>query len=212
MARDDQFNPDYAQIAPQYSSLRTGGYSVTPATNEVSVKTASVTSGSVVLYDNNAVELDRVSASTSYQDTSNVGGTTVQEARLVNASSSFVTETVTINSDTGGTGSDSTDSVTSTDLAAEAFFDAGGTSSTDGAVVSEIAGDCDAEIYIEESKDSGSNWFTVAQLEDDAGNVTFTADWHTQYNRVLIEKDVRRLFIKAVGSSDGRVSVSGDER
>jgi hypothetical protein len=211
MARDDQYNPDYAQIAPQYSSLRTGGYSVTPATNEVSVKTASVTSGSVVLYDNNAVELDRVSANTSYQDTSNVGGATIQEARLVNASSSFVTETITVNSDTGGTGSDSTDSVTSTDLAAEAFFD-GDTVGTDGAVVSEIAGDCNAEIYIEESKDGGSNWFTVAQLEDENGNTTFGADFHTQYNRILIEKDVRRLFIKAVGSSDGRVSVSGDER
>lgn len=78
---------------------------VTPATNEVSVKTTSIDNGEVALYDGSDNELDRVPAnSTNYEDSSQVSGTTVVSIRVVNSGATVTGETITVNEDTGGTG------------------------------------------------------------------------------------------------------------
>lgn len=92
-----------------------------------------------------------------------------------------------------------------------AVFDGSG-SATGAAVISEVAGNGDAELRIQESNDGGSNWQTIAQLTDASGNTTFTADFHSQYNRVLVESGVRRLQITNVSGATAVVSVSGDQR
>jgi hypothetical protein len=97
---------------------------------------------------------------------------------------------------------------------ATATFD-GSASSTNKAIVNEIAGNGDAEIRLQESNDSGSTWTTIAQLETDGGSTTFTGDFHTQYNRILVEADgseQRRIEIKNISGSTAEYSVSGDER
>jgi hypothetical protein len=92
-------------------------------------------------------------------------------------------------------------------------FDASASAAT-GAIVSEVAGDTDAEIYIEESNDGGSSWTQITQLEDEGGNTTFTAPFHSQFNRIMLEPGKRRLRIDNVdgGGNSGNYSVSGDER
>lgn len=97
---------------------------------------------------------------------------------------------------------------------ATAVFD-GSNSSTNAAIVNEIAGNGDAKIRLQESNDSGSTWTTIAQLETDGGSTTFTADFHTQYNRILVEADgseQRRIEITNVDGTTSEFSVSGDER
>jgi hypothetical protein len=82
---------------------------VTPATDEVSVQTTSVDTGKVVLYDGNDNELDRVDASSSsYIDSTQVSGSDVVAVRLVNTDASYSSETIMVNSDTGGSGTDET--------------------------------------------------------------------------------------------------------
>jgi len=92
-----------------------------------------------------------------------------------------------------------------------ATFD-GSSSSTNAAVISEISGNGDAEIRVQHSNDSGSTWTTVAQLENDAGNLTFNADFHTQFNRIIVSSGVRRIQITNVSGSQSQYDVSGDER
>lgn len=92
-----------------------------------------------------------------------------------------------------------------------ATFD-GSASNTSAAIVSEIAGNGDAELRIQESNDSGSSWTTITQLKDSDGNATFTGNWHSQFNRVLLESGVRRLEVKNVSGGSADYSVSGDER
>jgi len=82
---------------------------VTPASSEVSVQTTSVDTGQVVLYDGSDNELDRVDASSSgYIDSTQVSGTDVVSVRLVNTDSTYSSETISVNSDTGGSGTDET--------------------------------------------------------------------------------------------------------
>lgn len=90
-------------------------------------------------------------------------------------------------------------------------FDAS-SSGTGTAIASGLYGTFDAEIYLEDSPDGGTTWNTVSQFADDAGNTTFTAQWATQFNRVMIEGSKRRLRIENVGSSSGYVALDGDER
>lgn len=92
-----------------------------------------------------------------------------------------------------------------------AVFD-GSASATDAAIISEVAGNGDAELRVQESNDGGSNWQTIAQLTDADGNTTFTGDFHSQFNRVLVESGVRRLQITNVDGATAVYSVSGDQR
>lgn len=212
MARNDPFTPNEIQAWPFNTSPISTGISVTPSSSEVSVQTQSIDSGSVVLYDTNNVELDRVSAnSSSYVDTSNVGGTTVEGVRLTNAGSTFSAETITINDATGGGGTDSTVDVSSSSAESIAYFD-GSSGGTGAAIISGIYANFDAELYIESSSDSGSTWSRVTQLTDDNGNVTFSADWHSQFNRVMINSGSRRISIENVDTLEGLTAIDGDER
>ena len=81
---------------------------------------------------------------------------------------------------------------------------------TNVAIVSGAMATFDAELYIDAW--DGSTWQEVTQLSDDSGNATFSADWHTQFNRIYIGVDERRLRIENVDSSAGWTAVEGDER
>jgi hypothetical protein len=84
-------------------------------------------------------------------------------------------------------------------------------SATGAALINELSGKTDANIFIEESNDGGTNWEETTQLTDANGNNTFSADWHSQFNRILVVQDERRVKITDVGTG-GNVSVTGDER
>lgn len=87
----------------------------------------------------------------------------------------------------------------------------GSASSTGTAIVNEIAGDFDAEIYIEESNDGGTSWTQIAQLRTEQGKAVFDGPWHTQFNRLYVSSGARRLLVSDAGAG-GVVSVTGDER
>jgi hypothetical protein len=92
-----------------------------------------------------------------------------------------------------------------------ATFD-GSASSTNAAIVTEISGNGAAKLRIQHSNDGGTSWQTVTQLEDDAGNLTFNADFHSQFNRLIVESGVRRIQITNVSGGQAQYEVSGDER
>lgn len=81
---------------------------------------------------------------------------------------------------------------------------------TNAAIVSGMMGSFDAEVYLE-AHDGGS-WQEVAQLTDANDNTTFSATWHTQFNRLLVSSGARRIRIDNVDSASGYVAVDGDER
>jgi hypothetical protein len=87
----------------------------------------------------------------------------------------------------------------------------GSASSTNAAIINEVAGNFDVQIFIEESNDGGTSWDEITQLQDANGNNTFTGSFHTQFNRVYVAVGERRLRIDDAGAG-GRVSVTGDER
>lgn len=215
MAANDPYVPDRVELWPTDSSLITSITNVTPASNEVSVQTQSVDTGSVVLYNSDGAELDRVDANSSaWQDTTDVDGETVASVRLGNADASFSTETISVNNDTGGTGGTTeTVDVDSTTDAQVATFDGSG-SATNNSIMATLMGSVDAQIYVDDSVDSGGHWDQVTQLEDDTGSAIFGANWDTQYNRRHIEANKRRLRVEidSGATSDGYVAVDGDER
>lgn len=90
----------------------------------------------------------------------------------------------------------------------------GSASATDAAIVSEFAGDTDAEIYIEESNDGGTSWTQLTQLLTESGDTTFTGPYHSQFNRIMVEVGKRRVRIDNVDGTgaSGNYSVSGDEK
>lgn len=90
------------------------------------------------------------------------------------------------------------------------YFD-GSTSSTNSAIISSLSGDVDAEIYIERSNDGGSTWQQTTKLTDSSGSGTFSANWHTQGNRVLVSSGVRRVRVDNVDSVSGHIEAIGDE-
>ena len=92
---------------------------------------------------------------------------------------------------------------------ANATFD-GTDAETDVAIVSGAMATFDAEIYIEAY--DGDVWQTVTQLADADGDTTFSENWHTQFNRVYLSTNDRRVRVENVGDSDGYVAVEGDER
>jgi hypothetical protein len=86
----------------------------------------------------------------------------------------------------------------------------GSTAGTNTAYVLSLSGNFDAEIYLEAW--DGSAWQEVTQLTDDAGNTTLSAGWHTQYNKIPVSTNARRIRIENVDTSSGWVAVEGDER
>lgn len=87
----------------------------------------------------------------------------------------------------------------------------GSASSTNQAIINEVAGNFDVQIFIEESNDGGTSWTQITQLTDASGNATFTGSFHTQFNRVYVAVGERRLRIDDAATG-GEVSVTGDER
>lgn len=80
---------------------------VTPETDSsVGVKTDTVSSGEIILYDGSDNQLARVQAATSYT-AADVSGTDVAGVRLVNTDSSVTAETITVNGETDGSGANS---------------------------------------------------------------------------------------------------------
>lgn len=92
----------------------------------------------------------------------------------------------------------------------------GSDSSTGAAIVSGLAGNADAEVRVQSY--NGTSWVTVAQLEDDSGNATFSADWHTQFNRIVVNgggspsTGDQRIQVTNTSGSGGDFSADGDER
>ena len=58
----------------------------------------------------------------------------------------------------------------------------------------------------------GTEWQEVTQLADADGNATFSGAWHTQFNRVYVGTDRRRVRIENVSEESGFCAVEGDER
>jgi len=80
------------------------------------------------------------------------------------------------------------------------------------------AWNADAEIRLQAYDGGAAAWKTVSQLTNDAGNSTFTADWHTQFNRILVnggsspsDGDLR-IEVTNVSGGAGDYSADGDER
>lgn len=92
----------------------------------------------------------------------------------------------------------------------------GSDSATGAAIISGLAGNGDAEIRLQAY--DGAAWVTTAQLTDDAGSATFTADWHTQFNRVMVNgggtpsAGDQRLEVTNVSGGPADFSADGDER
>jgi hypothetical protein len=87
----------------------------------------------------------------------------------------------------------------------------GSQSGTGAAIVNEVAGNFDCRIFIEESNTGGSSFTEVTQLADGNGNTIFSADFHSQFNRIYVSQGERRLRIDDAGTG-GEISVTGDER
>lgn len=92
-----------------------------------------------------------------------------------------------------------------------AIFD-GSASSTGAVIINELMGNVNATVTIEASNDGGSSWTEVTQLTDADGNTTFSASWHTQFNRVMVETGKRRVVVTNTDSVSGEIAASGDER
>lgn len=96
-----------------------------------------------------------------------------------------------------------------------ATFD-GSDSSTGAAIISGLAGNAAAEVRLQSY--NGTSWVTTALLEDANGNTTFSADWHTQFNRILVNgggspsTGDQRIEVTNTSGGSGDFSADGDER
>ena len=96
------------------------------------------------------------------------------------------------------------------------FIVDGSDSATNAAIVSGLAGNGDAEIRLQAY--DGAAWVTTAILADDSGATTFTADWHTQFNRVMVNgggtpsAGDQRLEVTNISGATADFSADGDER
>jgi len=89
--------------------------------------------------------------------------------------------------------------------------DGSGISSTNDALIVTAGATFKAEVYWEGSTAGDGTGYDGPQLEDQDGNVTFSAGWSTQFNRYPIVENNVRLRFKNVGSSSGTLIVTGDE-
>lgn len=90
-----------------------------------------------------------------------------------------------------------------------AIFD-GSASSTGSAIVSGAMANIDATVFIEAF--DGTAWQQVTQLSDANGNSTFSGSWHSQFNRVYVSTNDRRIRIENQDTVSGWVALDGDER
>lgn len=96
-----------------------------------------------------------------------------------------------------------------------AVFD-GSDSDTGAAIVSGLAGNGDAEIRLQSY--NGSTWETVTQLADDSGSTTFSGNWHTMFNRLMVNSGAspttgdQRIEVTNISGGAIDVSADGDER
>lgn len=81
---------------------------------------------------------------------------------------------------------------------------------TDVAILSGAMATFDAQVFIDAW--DGTTWQQVTQLTDANGNATFSAGWHTQFNRIYLGVDERRIRIENVDGTSGWTAVEGDER
>ena len=94
---------------------------------------------------------------------------------------------------------------------ANTTFD-GSSGETNAAIISGLYGNFNAEIYLEDSDDGGTSWTQITQFTDDEGDLTFADNWATQFNRLMVKQNERRIRIENVDSESGEVTVDGDER
>lgn len=92
---------------------------------------------------------------------------------------------------------------------ADATFDGSG-SATNSAIINSIAATFDATVFYEAY--DGANWQQVAQLTDANGNTTFSGEWHTQFNRLYVSTNDRRVRITNLSGAAGWISAEGEER
>lgn len=92
-----------------------------------------------------------------------------------------------------------------------ATFD-GSDGGTNAAIISGIYGEVDSEIFLEDSSDSGATWDHITKFDDEDGGTTFTANYSTQFNRIMVEENNRRIRVENVDTTFGNVTVDGDER
>jgi hypothetical protein len=88
----------------------------------------------------------------------------------------------------------------------------GSQSGTGEALVNEVAGNFDVNITIEESNNGGSSFTEVTQLSTGNGNLVFSGPFHSQFNRIYVSQNERRIRIADASGTGGEVSVTGDER
>ncbi len=94
----------------------------------------------------------------------------------------------------------------------------GSGSSTGAAIVSGLSGNANAEIRLQAYDGGASAWKTVSLLEDDSGNITFAADWNTQFNRLIVNgggspsDGELRIEVTNVSGGSGDYAADGDER
>ncbi len=96
------------------------------------------------------------------------------------------------------------------------FIIDGSSSSTGAAIVSGVSGNEQAELRIQAY--NGTSWVTVATLEDSSGSTSFSAPWHTQFNRIVVNgggspsSGDQRIEVTNVSGNAGDFSADGDER
>lgn len=94
----------------------------------------------------------------------------------------------------------------------------GSDSATGAAIVSGVSGNADAEVRLQAYDGGASTWTTTALLDDANGNTTFSSDWHTQFNRIMVNGGGspsggdQRLQVTNVSGGAGDFSADGDER
>lgn len=88
-------------------------------------------------------------------------------------------------------------------------FDASGTE-TGTAIVNQLGATFDATITLEAY--DGSAWQKWSAIRTSSDEETFIADWHTQFNRVYISTNDRRIQVENVDTAAGYVAIDGDER
>jgi len=206
MALNDTFHETGGDVFPRHASTVTGIATVTPAASEVSVQTQSLDSGVVVLYDAAQVELDRVPCNSgAYEDTANVGGTEVEYVRVFGADAKYSGETVTVNDDTGGTGTDTTVDVTSDDSESQIVVDGSGTE-TGAAELFEFGGGGTARVY-RETDTNGDGTYDVTVWIDEP-----TDEWHSQKNQLVVSQSSNHILrIVNVGDAEADYFVTGME-
>jgi len=196
MTINDAYRSSATGVKARNASPNTSIATVTPVSNEVSVQTQSLDAGQVILYDTNENVLDRVPCNSgAYEDTSNVGGTAVEFVAVAGADAEFSAETITVNDDTGGTGTDTTVDVNSDDAESQTLV-LGSGAETGAAEVFELGATTATTVYREVDSDGDGTWETQVQVD------VFNAAFHSQGNALVVSTS-EPARLKVVNTGDG---------